>query len=271
VKLRDLREGLYIENLDRAPTTFKQAINTLVTRDSELFVDEDPRSSSDVVISFGNSNLPTSRNRIHIGGKFHNKESQYQLLRDIVPTIKTYTDSLEVAGERFIAKKKAGYKQQGQLIDELPDDDSDYVFQPLVDIMEEYRVITYFMNGDYHVAGIYKKSGSNVSYKSININSPAGRKISDMAMNATEALGYGFSGADVAIVSNRNKESLNVNESVTGFIASKTMRAFGSLDNTESLLRDNYLVVIEVNSMPSMANVGIYFDLKTSIKHTAHK
>lgn len=271
MKLKHLNENLYIENLDRAPATFKTAIHKLVTKDSELIVDEEPESSSDVVISFGNSRLPTYKNTVHVGGKFHNKESQYRILKDVVPTIKTYTDSLEVAGERFIAKKKVGHKQQGMLIDDLPDDESEFIFQPLVDIMEEYRVITYYMNGKYHVSGIYQKSGSNISVRSINIKSSAGKKIAEIAMKATDELGYGFSGADVAIVSNKNKASLNVNESVGGFILSKSMSAFGSLSNTESILKDNYLVILEVNSIPSMANPAIYFDLKNSIKKNAHK
>jgi len=271
MKLSQLRESLYIENLDRAPITFKKAINALVSRDSELIIDGEPTSSGDVVLSFGNASRPTSKNRIHVGGRFFNKVSQYNMLKNIVPTIKTYTDSLKVAGERFIAKKKAGYKQQGQLIDELPDDESEYVFQPLVDIINEYRVITYYMNNKYHVSGIYKKSGANISYKSININSPAGKQIAEMSKTATDVLGYGFSGVDIALVSNKNKRSINFNESIGGAIASKAMSAFGSMSNDESLLRDNYLVILEVNSMPSMSNPAIYFDLKTSIKKNAYK
>lgn len=268
MKLKDLQESFYIENLDRAPATFRAAIKQLVARDSDLKIGE-AMNPNDVSIVFGEGTLPRTKNTINIGGKFLNKERQYNILKGKVSTIQTYTDAVSMAGKEFIAKMKSGYKQQGQLINELPDVEDDYVFQPLVDILSEYRVIVYFMNNKYHVSGIYKKTGSNISIKSINPNTTVGKKISEMAIKATEELGYSFGGADLAVVSNKNKDVLNINESIGGFLTSMAIRDIGSSRGEERVLMNNYLTVLEVNTMPSMSNPAIFYDLKASMQKNA--
>lgn len=226
-------------------------------------VDEESIAYDDVVISFGNKSLPTEPNTVNIGGRYENKTSQYNKFKDNIPTIKTFSTVVDDIADDYIAKQNTGQKQVGQLYNQLPDNPDEYIFQPRVNIKEEFRVIVYNMNRRYYVSGIYRKSGSNASLVSVSTKSSAGKKLAKMAIRATDLLGYGFSGVDLAIVN--ASDSNKIDESL-GFIASATGKAMGSINNFDKLINNNYLVVLEANSFPSMTNPMIAYDLIDSME-----
>ncbi len=190
---------------------------------------------NDIVLFYKKAGLPKKRNQIHIQNKYYGKVDQYNIFRnEHINTVKTYKQQ-EEAGTNFIAKKKFGSRQEGQLINQTPEHPKEYIFQPLVKIEKEFRVIVYYMSGKYHISGIYEKIGSNFSLFRLDENSKEGKGISIMAIKATKALGYGFGGVDVAIV--KDNDNINVkNESFPN------------------------IVVFEVNTLPSMKNPKILFD-----------
>lgn len=243
-------------NVEDAPESFQKLIYG--TAKSSKLIKIDDYEDGDIKVLFGRrEGLPTELNTIFIGNKFFNKEKQYNILKEYVPTIKTYPNTVELQGD-FIAKKKTGHKQDGQKVNEIPDNSDDYVYQPLLDIKAEYRIVVYYMNGDYHVSGIYKKTGKNASFQSItggSIQSLA----SDISIAATQALGYGLSGVDVAIVEKND----GINESV-GDILSNLGKVAGKFGK-QGLNDDEHLVVIECNTLPSMSNPMIMHDTITSI------
>jgi len=267
MKLAQINERLVFQNVDRVPSQFKKVIDNIVKKVGAKIDDgEDTLAHNDIIISFGNSSLPTQPNTVNIGGKFENKTSQYNKFKENVPTIKTFTSVVDDIAGNYIAKQKAGQRQVGQMYNELPDNPEDYIFQPKVNIKEEFRVIVYNMNRRYYVSGIYRKTGSNMSLSSVSVKSSAGKKLAKMAIKATDLLGYGFSGVDLAIVS--ASDSQHVNESI-GFIASATGKAMGSINNFNTLINNNYLVVLEANSFPSMTNPMIAHDLIASMESNA--
>ena len=188
-----------------------------------------------------------------------------------VNTIKTYTTALRVNMDKFIAKKNVGEKQQGQLINRLPENPEDYIFQNLVDIVAEFRVLVYYINNEYFVSGIYKKVGSNVSIAQIPQTSRLGKIVKDMAIKSTELMGYGFGGVDIAVVNAENLKDLKLSESVIGTIASNATKLIGKMSDTDKLLDENYVVVLEVNTMPSMSSPVILSDLLQSMNKTRYK
>lgn len=195
----------------------------------------------DIVLHYKKSGLPAKRNEIHIQNKYYGKVDQYNIFREeFINTVKTYKDHVK-AGTNFIAKKKFGSRQEGQLKNEVPEHPKEYIFQPLVDIVKEYRVIVYYMNNKYHISGIYEKIGSNFSLMKLDENSKEGKGVSIMAKKATRALGYGFGGVDVAIVKT-DPENLNVKNT-----------AFPNI------------VVFEVNTLPSIRNPRILFDFISDV------
>lgn len=258
-----LNEALVFDGVENAPQQFQSMINKIARKlDASMFGDVE-LEDGDAVIRFGDPALPTEKNTVHIGGKFFNKSAQYQKLEGVVPTIKTYEEYVDDIGDNFIAKKKAGQKQQGQLDSKLPEDSSDFVFQPKVTIVKEYRINVFYMNGSYHVAGIYEKTGSNVSFKSISL-SGSSKILVDIAIKATKALKYGFAGCDVALVGAEDLGSIN--ESVLGKVSQIMGRAAGKLSDTKKLLETHYPVVIEVNSFPSMNSPMIAADMFDAIQ-----
>lgn len=267
MKLKELHEAVFIQNIKKAPPRFHKDLMRLATRNRQMYIDDgliDP-TDDDVVIRFGDNNLPSEKNTITVGNRFLDKERQYSALKGIVNTIKTFTNVVDLKTKEFIAKKKRGEKQQGQMINQIPNKPEDYIYQGYVQILAEFRVICYFMNGDYHISGIYKKSGSNVSFQSINTTSRLGKELSKIAIKATTRLGYGLGGCDIAVVSAENLENLVLSESLVGKLSSKGMKALGSMISMDDLLTDHYPVLLEVNSMPSMANPAIVQDFVSSV------
>jgi hypothetical protein len=262
-----INEGFYFKNIDKAPSQWKQKILTLIGKHPELdeYIEGAPYSPVDTFIVFGRSGLPSEMNTVSVGNKFYDKKSQFRKLKGKVNTIRTYTDQLKVQGKEFIAKRNIGQRQQGQLINQLPDNPEDYIFQNLVEIIMEFRVIVYYMNGKYHVSGIYKKSGSNVSVSQIDQGSALGKVISQIAIKSTKILDYGLSGVDIAVVGSENAEDLILGENIVGSITSKATKLFGKL-NIQELLDGQFPVVLEVNSFPSMDNPAIFWDLLKSIE-----
>ena len=268
-----LNENFIVRNLEKAPSQFKTDIKKLINRHN-VIQEFDPNAdytTDEVFIEFARGGLSSDDNTVVIGNKFHDKKSQYSKLKNKVNTIKTYTDALRVAGKEFIAKKNIGQRQQGQLINELPDNPEEYIFQNLIDIVAEFRVIVYYMNGQYQVSGIYKKTGSNVSISQIPSDSGLGKVISKMAIKATRILGYGFGGVDIAVVGAGEIENIVMAESVLGSITSKATKALGRIQNMDELLDNHYPVILEVNSMPSMSNPAILHDLLKSLEKTRYK
>lgn len=267
MKLKELTEAVFVQNIKKAPPRFHKDIMRMATRNRQMYIDDgliEP-SNDDVIIRFGENRLPSDKNTIHIGNKYLDKERQYSALKGVVNTIKTFTNVVDLKTKEFIAKKKKGEKQQGQLKNEIPKNPEDYIYQGYVQILAEFRVIVYFMNGDYHVSGIYKKSGSNVSFQSINTTSGVGKELTKIAIKATTRLGYGLGGCDIAIVSAENLENLVLSESFVGKLSSKGMKKLGSMIKMDDLLNEHYPVILEVNAMPSMGNPAILQDLVQSI------
>lgn len=254
-----LNEDVSFVNIDNAPITFKNDVVGLIKRQS-TFHASDSVDEKDINIVFGRQEgLPKTKNTIFVGNKFLSKDKQYEMVKNIVPTIKTFDSSDDL--DNFIAKKKSGHKQQGQLINQQPDDSSDYVFQPKLEIIAEYRVVVYYMNGSYHVSGVYKKMGSNASMQSIT-SGVIYDTAASMAMKSTKVLGYGLSGVDVAIVTRDD----NINESMGDMFsaAGKTLGKF-----SKSFINDDEIMVfLEANTMPSMSNPMILNDiLKNAMKN----
>lgn len=248
-----------VRGIDNVPATFASAVNRLINNSDALVLDDGSDYSADrIILQFG-GNLPRRPNQINVTSRFLNKSRQDAALSGVVDTIKTYEDNLEIAGD-YIAKQKAGHKQQGQLINQEPEDKTDYIFQPLVEIINEFRVVVYYMNGEYHVSGVYKKTGSNASFQSI--TGAAAEPMIEIAIKATEAIEYGVGGVDVAIVAAKDGE--HISESFIGKAASLGGKLAGKFNNINSLINDNHLVVLEVNRLPSMANPMIAQDLVSS-------
>lgn len=269
MKLKDLKETIVIKDIEKAPHQFQDNIHKLINRSDELelFDEVIQYSMNDVFISFGRQSLPMERNTVVVGNKFHDKRTQFQMLKNKVNTINTYTNQLNVVSKNFIAKKNIGQRQQGQMINELPDNPEDYIFQGLVDILAEFRVVTYYMNDNYYVSGIYKKTGSNVSLSQISQESSNGRMLADMAIKTTEILGYGTSGCDIAIVNASNLGDLVLGESIVGKLSSKATKLIGKINNIDNLMDDNYVVLLEANSYPSLGAPHILFDLIESLNN----
>lgn len=233
-----LNEKLYLNNfnaiIDKIP--FKDLAKIFDIIDE--YTGNEVLTSNDILLSYKKAGLPTNKNEIHIQNKYYNKIEQYNIFRnEAINTVKTYKDHT-MAGSSFIAKRRTGSKQKGQLINEIPERPEEYIFQPLVDIKKEYRAIIYYMNGKYHCSGIYEKIGSNLSIFKLDDNSNTAKGVKIMALKATKALGYGFGGVDIAIV--KNEEVLNLNN-----------RSFPDV------------VVLEVNTMPSLHNPRILLDFVT--------
>lgn len=253
-------QPVIVKGIENVPATFADTVKTLVDRSAQLELYRDGMDTTNrIVLQFG-GNLPREKNTVVVTSRYFNKERQAQMLDGVVPTINTYTNPDEIDGS-FIAKLKTGHKQIGQKIDELPDNPEDYVFQPLVRIAAEFRVVVFWMNGSYHVSGVYQKSGSNVSLQSI--TGPAAKILGDVAVKATDGLGYGFSGVDVAVVDVQHAK--HVKESVLGAFASGLGKIAGSFSDVDELLRRHKVAVLEVNRLPSMANPMIAHDLLKSI------
>jgi hypothetical protein len=256
-------QPVVVKGLENVPVAFSETVKTLVDRAPQL---EAYREGMDltgrIVLQFG-GNLPSAKNLVVVTSRYLNKARQAQELEGVVPTIATYEHPDDIAGE-YIAKMKTGHKQIGQKINAMPDNPEDYVFQPLVNIVAEFRVVVFYMNGKYHVSGVYKKTGSNMSLQSI--TGSAADELGKVAVKATEALGYGFSGVDVAVVDAGH--GAHVRESVLGSLASAAGRVAGSFSNVEDLIRQHKVAVLEVNKLPSMANPMIAHDLiKNLYKH----
>lgn len=274
MKIRNLLEQFVVKDVDKAPTRFRKGLRMLMSKHSGIISEYDPRSEydeGDVHLVFGANGLPTEENTVHIGNKFENKTRQYAKMKGKVNTIKTYTTAIRVNMDKFIAKRNMGERQQGQLINQLPDDPEDYIFQNLVDIVAEFRVLVYYMNGEYHVSGIYKKTGSNVSIAQIPQTGKLGSMVADMAKKSTEIMGYGLGGVDIAVVSGANAKDVALGESVIGKIASGATKMIGKISNLDDLTEDNYVVVLEVNSFPSTSNPAILNDLLQSMNSVRYK
>lgn len=268
MKLTTLFESIIVKGIDKASSQFKPVLNKMITSSGglELFDEEAFYPPDSVYIEFGKNTLPPPANTVYIGNKYYDKNQQYNKLKGKVNTLKTYTDAIEVSVDRMIAKKKSGQKQAGQLINELPDNPEEYIFQHLVEIQAEFRVMTYYMNGRYYVSGIYKKTGSNISISQISQDSGIGKVIAETAIKATDRLGYGMGGCDIAVVNASQVSDLVLGESILGLTASKVTKLIGKIKNHDELLNDAHVVVLEVNSYPSVSNKAIYHDLLRSIE-----
>lgn len=246
--------GISFENLESAPSQFQGYLRNIINRNQ--IIHEDDFQEGFVRVVFGRSgSLPSDKNTIYAGNKFYNKQSQYHMLSNEVPMIPTFSNPEDIEGS-FIAKMKAGQKQVGQVFDEIPDNPEDYIFQPKISIDKEFRVLVYFMNGKYHVSGVYQKLGSNVSLKSIS----TGRifqEASEIALKSVSKLGYGISGVDIAITKTEFRES------IVGSLASTLGKAYGKLSKEDY---EGQMVLLECNSMPSLSNTMIITDFINSLK-----
>lgn len=268
MKITNIFEAIVIKGLDKTKGIFKTTIPKMIQNSSslELFDPEEFYSPDTVFVEFGKNTLPPADNTVFVGNRYFDKAQQHNKLKRKVNTLKTYTDAIQVDTKRMIAKLKTGMKQQGQLINKLPTNPEDYIFQHLVDIEAEFRVIVYYMNGMYHVSGIYKKAGANVSISQLSQDSAIGKAVADVAIKATDTLGYGLGGVDVAVVSAGQIDDMILGESIMGFTASKASKLIGKIKNHDELLKGNHLIVLEVNSFPSMTNKAIGHDLVKSIE-----
>lgn len=270
MKLEQLLETVYLDGFDSSE---------LESRVASYILDNDPDvenyqgqfiQSGDVVFRKGGQFPPREKNTIVWGSRYYGKNQQYHLLKNVVPTAKTFLDAGNLsAGDGFVAKPDHGQRQQGLLIDEMPEDSSGYIFQPKLNIHSEYRVITYYMNGKYHVSGVYKKSGHNVSARTLPKNSTIAQSIASVGAVATEALGYGLGGADIALVPLEDKHKLE--ESFLSKSTSRLMKAAGFADSwfSGNTINSMIPVLIEVNTKPSMANPAILGDLLDSARSMA--
>lgn len=250
-------ESVSMQNVSHAPASFQKVLYQIADRSPLIKIDE--YDEGDVRLMFGRrEGLPTDANTVFVGNRFYSKERQASILRNVVPTVNTFLSADDVEGE-FIAKRNIGQKQDGQLINQRPDNEEDYIFQPLLSINKEYRVVVYYMNGEYHVSGVYEKSGSNASFISITGGEVFARA-SQISIDAAKALGYGLSGVDIALV----ERSHHISEEIVGAAASTLGRIAGKFSRSE--VGDNHvLVVLEANTMPSMSNPMIMHDLMKSI------
>ena len=243
-----------LSNVSEAPAQFQTYIYKLAER-SNSFEIGDTALKGQAMIKFGKrSSISEAENTIYFGNRYYNKQSQYNMLKGIVPTIPTYNSSDDVTGP-FIAKLKGGQKQQGQLVNKMPENPDEYIFQPLLNIMSEYRVVVYFMNGDYHISGVYKKTGSNASMTSIT-SGEVYNVCKNIAIAAVKELGYGASGVDIAISKNEVSESI-------GGVLSGLGKLSGKI--TKGKIEGN-VYFLEANTMPSVSNPMILHDLVKSIK-----
>ncbi len=258
-------ENIVFDQQELAPNQFQKILDKIASSLNIQDYKDVEITDDDVVIRFGESNLPSERNVVHIGGKFYNKERQARMLKGTVPTITTYSNYVDELGDKFLAKKKAGQRQEGQMDGVKPEDSTDYVFQPKVKIVKEFRVIVFYMNGKYYVSGVYEKTGSNVSVRSL--GEAKAKPVAEMAKSATKKLKYGFAGVDIAIV--HSSDSVHVTESVLGKLAQISMRELGNAKDVQDALEQHYPVVLEVNSFPSIANPAIAQDLLDAIQSKA--
>ena len=250
----DTEFKIILSNVHEAPAQFQNYIYKLADK-SNVFEIGESVLKGQAMIKFGRrSSISDVENTIHFGNAYYNKQSQYNMLKGKVPTVPTYEDSDDVGG-RFIAKHKSGQRQEGQLINKVPENPEDYVFQPLLDIASEYRVVVYYMNGDYHLSGIYKKMGSNMSMTSIT-SGEVYNVCKNIAITAIKELGYGASGVDIAISKTEVSESLGAFVSGVGKISGKITR--GKIEGN--------VYFLEANTMPSVSNPMILHDLVKSIK-----
>lgn len=243
-----------LSNVEDAPAQFQTYIYKLAEK-SNSFELGDTVAKGQAMIKFGRrSSISEVENTIHFGNAYYNKQSQYNMLKGIVPTVPTYDSSDDISGS-FIAKKKSGQKQQGQVVNKVPENPEEYVFQPYLDILSEYRVVVYYMNGSYHVSGVYKKLGSNASMTSIT-SGEIYNVCTNIAIAAIKELGYGASGVDVAISKTEVSESVGSVLSGIGKLSGKITR--GKIEGN--------VYFLEANTMPSVSNPMILHDLVKSIK-----
>ena len=250
----DTEFKIILANVHEAPAQFQNYIYKLADR-SNVFEIGDTVLKGQAMIKFGRrSSISDVENTIHFGNAYYNKQSQYNMLKGIVPTVPTYDSSDDISGS-FIAKKKSGQKQQGQVVNKVPENPEEYVFQPYLDILSEYRVVVYYMNGSYHVSGVYKKLGSNASMTSIT-SGEIYNVCTNIAIAAIKELGYGASGVDVAISKTEVSESVGSVLSGIGKLSGKITR--GKIEGN--------VYFLEANTMPSVSNPMILHDLVKSIK-----
>ncbi len=256
--------SISLNGLDKVPAAFKSNVEALTRRSSMIKIDND---SSLVQVYFGRrSGLPSTPNTVFVGNKYMDKTQQHNMVKNVVPTVATFTDSSQIEGD-FIAKRVNGYKQQGQMINQIPDDPENYIFQPLLDIVAEYRVVVYYMNGQYHVSGVYEKTGSNMSFRSLS-SGGIWQVASRMSVLATQKIGYGFSGVDIALV----KASPHITESsITGKLASKLGSLGGNVLSQKEVGGGQQLVFLEANTLPSMSNPMIMNDAMTHMIKNAKR
>lgn len=132
-------------------TAFAKDIDKIASAVPMIHLADEPNEEDINIVFNRRGGLPNEDNTIYVGNKFVGKLQQHNTVKSHIPTIKTLSSSDGL--ENFIAKRNTGWKQQGQLINQEPDDPENYIFQPYLDIISEYRVVVYFMNGDYHVLG----------------------------------------------------------------------------------------------------------------------
>ena len=245
---------IVLSRVELAPKNFQPSIQRLIS--SSKFIETgDNAGPNQVLVIFGRqSSLPTKKNTIYVGNKYYNKEQQYNILKNVVPLPFTTTNPNELKGE-FVAKQKTGHKQKGQLINQLPDNPEDYIFQKKIELKSEYRVVVFYMNGKYHVSGVYKKTGSNLSFISIT-SGQIHDKCIDIAISACENLGYGTSGVDLAITTSELGEGV-------GGIASSLGKLAGKFQGKSI---NGQVVFLEANTLPSMANPMLLNDFLKHIK-----
>lgn len=230
--------------IDRMPLVkLSNLINVIEFYDSSKHYNP----SKYVIVKYRAPGLPEAKNTIHVQNKLLNKEEQAEAFKGKVKTVKTFLSAPE--NKRFIAKMKSGWRQKGQMIDRIPENESDYIYQPFVNLIGEYRAVCYYINGDYVISGIYRKIGSNISLSSVKSGSRTYDILSDQAVRSMKALGYAFGGVDIAIVSVKNSE--DVNESI--------------FSSEESNVSTNHVVTLEVNTLPSLTNPMIFTGLIKSI------
>lgn len=216
---------------------------------NKVEMNNNPSAGQTKVVLGRGAGLPTEINTVYVGNRYHGKDEQYRLLRGVVPLVPTFHGPDDIEGE-FIAKKIHGQQQKGQLINQIPDNPGEYIFQPKIDIIKEYRVVTFYMNGEFHVSGVYQKMGSNMSVTSIT-NGQVYDSCVAIAKKACEKLKYGASGVDIA------QTSYNVQENVGG-IVSKFGKVMGNLQQKTP---QGKFVFFEANTLPSMANPMILHDV----------